>query len=226
MNNKGFTLAEVLITLGIIGVVAALTMPSLITNYQKKQIVTQLKKAYSTFSQALVLSQYENGNSSEWDVTEAGSSYEENLAYFEKYWKPYLKVLKVCKTMQECGYKYGGYAMLNDKQKFSYYGAYNNQIPGFIYGDGTYAYIRPYGFNNIKLQLLSIDLNGAKAPNIIGKDVFQFSINTTKGTITGFSAGDYTSCTVENIQNYNEASRNCASKIIHDGWEIKSDYPW
>lgn len=115
MNNKGFTLAEVLITLGIIGVVAALTMPSLITNYQKKQIVIQLKKAYSTFSQALVLSQYENGNSSEWDVTEAGSSYEENLAYFEKYWKPYLKVLKVCKTMQECGYKYGGYAMLNDK---------------------------------------------------------------------------------------------------------------
>ena len=45
MNNKGFTLAEVLITLGIIGVVAALTLPSLITNYQKKQIVAQLKKA-------------------------------------------------------------------------------------------------------------------------------------------------------------------------------------
>ena len=40
--KKGFTLAEVLITLGIIGVVAALTLPSLITNYRKKQTVAQL----------------------------------------------------------------------------------------------------------------------------------------------------------------------------------------
>ena len=44
--KKGFTLAEVLITLGIIGVVAALTLPSLITNYRKKQTVAQLKKVY------------------------------------------------------------------------------------------------------------------------------------------------------------------------------------
>ena len=47
-NNKkfAFTLAEVLITLGIIGVVAAMTMPSLIANYKKKQAVTQLKATY------------------------------------------------------------------------------------------------------------------------------------------------------------------------------------
>lgn len=50
--NKAFTLSETLITLGIIGVVAALTMPAVITNYQKKQTSAQLKKAYSTFAQA------------------------------------------------------------------------------------------------------------------------------------------------------------------------------
>ena len=44
---KGFTLAEILITLGIIGVVAAITIPGLITNYQKRSTATQLKKAYS-----------------------------------------------------------------------------------------------------------------------------------------------------------------------------------
>lgn len=56
-----FTLAEVLITLGIIGVVAAMTLPSLITNYQEKQRVSQLKKVYSALSQAFVSALQENG---------------------------------------------------------------------------------------------------------------------------------------------------------------------
>ena len=68
----GFTLAEVLITLGIIGVVAAMTMPSLITNYQKKQTISQLKKSYSVVSQALVSSQAENGNIEEWNLSNIG----------------------------------------------------------------------------------------------------------------------------------------------------------
>ena len=64
-------------------------------------------------------------------------------------------------------------------------------MPGFIYGDGTYAYLRPYNLNSTednrqRLQLLSIDLNGPKKPNVIGKDVFQFIINTNNGVISGF----------------------------------------
>ena len=47
----GFTLAEVLITLGIIGVVAALTIPSLINNYKAQRLRTQFLKSYSTIQQ-------------------------------------------------------------------------------------------------------------------------------------------------------------------------------
>ena len=54
-NKKAFTLAEILITLGIIGVVSAMTMPSLIQNYREKQTVTAVKKAYSEFSQAYAM---------------------------------------------------------------------------------------------------------------------------------------------------------------------------
>ena len=50
--KKAFTLAEVLITLGVIGVVAAMTMPSLVANYQKKVWVNQLKKTVSVMNQA------------------------------------------------------------------------------------------------------------------------------------------------------------------------------
>lgn len=52
-NFAAFTLAEVLVTLGIIGVIAALTLPQLIKDYQGKVLHTQLLKAYSVLSQAL-----------------------------------------------------------------------------------------------------------------------------------------------------------------------------
>ena len=227
-RKSAFTLAEVLISLGIIGVVAAMTMPSLIQNYQKKQTVSQLQKAYSTFSQALVQSQQENGQSSEWSVTVAGSSYEDNLAYFNTYWKPYLKVIKICKTMKECGYNIDGFASLTDRHNYTYYGLFNN-VPGFIYGDGTYASIRPYGFNNVALQLLVIDINGPKMPNIIGRDIFHFQIDTKRGVISGYNAeGNLKFCTKEEIDNGTgaERSRLCAGKIMADGWQILDDYPW
>ena len=56
----GFTLAEVLVTLGIIGVVSAMTVPALMQNHQRKTYVTQLHKVYNEMSQAFV--QYQNDN--------------------------------------------------------------------------------------------------------------------------------------------------------------------
>lgn len=55
-NKKGFTLAEVLVTLAVIGVVAALTIPSLIQSSSEKQARTGIKKALSVLNQALSLS--------------------------------------------------------------------------------------------------------------------------------------------------------------------------
>ena len=82
-KTKAFTLAEVLITLGIIGVVAALTMPSLVTNYQKKATVTQLKKAYSEIAQAIKLSQIQNGEINNWDFSLSGTDF--YYQYLQKY---------------------------------------------------------------------------------------------------------------------------------------------
>lgn len=58
---SGFTLAEVLITLGIIGIVAAMTLPSVINNSRNKQLEAGLKKAYSVIGQALDMYQAETG---------------------------------------------------------------------------------------------------------------------------------------------------------------------
>ena len=56
MNKNGFTLAEVLITLGIIGVVASMTLPVLIQNNKNKEVESRLKKVYSVMNQAILMS--------------------------------------------------------------------------------------------------------------------------------------------------------------------------
>ena len=63
---SGFTLAEVLITLGIIGVVAAVTMPTLVANHREKATVAKLKKSYSVLNQAYLRAINEHGNIEDW----------------------------------------------------------------------------------------------------------------------------------------------------------------
>lgn len=66
-KRPAFTLAEVLTTLGIIGIVAAMTLPNIITNYQKKVTVERLKKIYSVMQNAYLRSQNDNGPAEYWD---------------------------------------------------------------------------------------------------------------------------------------------------------------
>ena len=64
-----FTLSEVLITLGIIGVVAAIVTPVLIQNYEKQETAAKVKAAYSILSQAINDSISENGDIDSWDFS-------------------------------------------------------------------------------------------------------------------------------------------------------------
>ncbi|MBQ8458693.1 type II secretion system protein [bacterium] len=70
MHSAGFTLAEVLITLGVIGVVAALTIPTLIANIRSKQFSTGFKKTVSTLNQAVRMNNAQYG----WDFAEVHST--------------------------------------------------------------------------------------------------------------------------------------------------------
>ena len=81
--KKGFTLAEVLITLGIIGVVAALTLPTLIQTNKNKEIETKLKKIYSIMNQAILMAETTNGPKEYWTWNSAKNC-------LEKYILPYM----------------------------------------------------------------------------------------------------------------------------------------
>lgn len=104
--NKAFTLAEILITLGIIGVVAAMTIPILVNSYKKTVIETRLAGFYSNINQAIKASEVHNGEKEFWDaipsvgyeIGEDGKpdlSKPKSLKWFDKYLRPYLKVTQV-----------------------------------------------------------------------------------------------------------------------------------
>lgn len=86
--KKGFTLAEVLITLGVIGVISAMTLPTLIQTHRNHTVEAKLKKLYSVMNQALNMSEAENGNKADW-VNELAT-----MEGTEKYLLPYLKTTK------------------------------------------------------------------------------------------------------------------------------------
>ena len=217
-NNRteAFTLAEVLITLAIIGIVAAMTIPTLISKYEKAQTISKLKKVYSTLSQAFELSQIENGEFSHWDLTPTSNPKE----YVMKYWAPYLKVLKYCDTYQECGYNVTRpWVSISGETAGEDLTATNVRY-ALILQDGVVVSFRTLPdtlANGHGTAKLNIDINGAKAPNRSGRDYFSFEIFNNK--LRAYH-GNLNDC------NINEYGSTCLDKIITDGWQIKDDYPW
>lgn len=100
-RERAFTLAEVLITLGIIGVVAALTLPTLINNYEKKVTVTKLKHFSSVMQQMTNLRTAHSMENTTPTLPPLGANNPELLEqYFDVYYKPYLKIAKVEKLQK------------------------------------------------------------------------------------------------------------------------------
>lgn len=185
MKYKAFTLAEVLVTLGIIGVVAAMTLPSVIEKHREKAIVASLKKTYSILNSAYLSAVAEYGTPDEWGLgaaTDPGAS--NNLA---NKFLPYLKVTTVCEPHKgkPCMPK-GKYSFHFDKSAeltINDAGAWQKRA---ILSDGTtliFSSSSPdcssYGMicGNI-----DVDVNGFKKPNEYGYDVFLFFV-TKNGVI-------------------------------------------
>jgi len=183
-EKQAFTLAEVLITLGIIGVVAALTIPSLIKTHQEKVTVNKVKKMYSTLNQALRQAINDYGEVSLWDLDGGGSRWSPESA--ENFWnnfKTYLKVAKEYQSGEEC--PVGSYKYLNNSSSTGIYGA-SNDYKKVILNDGSLLWIRTHGKNcqypdgkeSDVCAIITYDVNGVKAPNTIGIDAFSFRVKS------------------------------------------------
>ena len=231
-KKAAFTLAEVLITLGIIGIVAALTLPTVIQNYRKQETVAQLQKTYSTVNQALLQSIAENGDYINFDNANDDIGDE---AFFKKYWLPYFKGATICNKQNLCGYVERG---LLPSTFYCLNGILANgtgvsgnplYITAIHYGrstimlpDGSVViYFNGYGDNNqerLNTSWVLIDVNGGKEPNTYGKDVFFFDRNE-KGAIVP-RCKNLTTEQVNSDCSKTGTGECCAQKIINDGWKI------
>lgn len=110
--KKAFTLSEVLITLGIIGVVAAITLPTLVANYKEKVFVVSAKKNYSVLTNAINKWNEENGAIGDASAFWISEATDENLTF---QLAKYLNAAKVCTyaKLRECG---GGYDIMQYKK--------------------------------------------------------------------------------------------------------------
>ena len=234
VRRAAFTLAEVLITLGVIGIVAAMTMPSLIANYQKKQTVTQLKKAYSTLSQALVAAQQEYGDMSGWEYSgmnlEVGETNDALNNFVQKYLKPYIKIVQDCPVTDKnkCAYSFyslGGVARSNGLASSNNY--------RFIINNGMVVNMA-YDNNGVKFLdniIFTVDLNGKKRPNMYGKDIFVLVFQPSYSKIKMYGEGRPLQTLLNANKGCNKnnslfAGEYCGALIQYDGWEISDDYPW
>ena len=237
-NAGAFTLAEVLITLGVIGVVSAITMPTLIKNYQKQQTVTQFKKAYTEINQAIKLSEVENGDMSGWHVE---NDLQTQHDWAKNYIIKYFKTAKVCvPATEEC---YDAKFSEATAKYFSFITVSGYSIMGWTHDGGNGGW-------------LHLDINGPKkGPNKTGKDRFTFilqfdndtNINGKETNKVVDKAGIYllglglspalTRDELINggenlpggLANYrcNEENKGfCGALIVTDGWKISDDYPW
>lgn len=177
--KNGFTLAEVVITLGIVGVIAALTIPQLMANINNVRNTAMLKQDYALLSQALLKA----NDAGAFSTLEAGNDITEMKHWFEEYIQPVLKTTQVC--YDESGCWADGARQANGKV-FSSTGKGCGAVTiSFILPNGSYvcfddyfggheAMNQTYGINpmNAYYMAINIDVNGKNPPNIYGKDIF------------------------------------------------------
>ncbi len=243
-KKVAFTLAEVLITLGIIGVVAAITLPTLIQNYQKQVWVNQLKKTYTTLNEGLkqmlvqenctevkscLLFDYHGDNNGEYH-------------YSSSFYELFPKVFNLVDYSTENNYYNSKYK--RDVKKIGGGSHSFNDIPsGYSFGYSTglagstkngEIYMLEYGPAG---SSVTVDINGFKQPNQIGRDIFIFVLSPKSSSFVPIESSSFYSDYVYgnssdesymeqrieemcNISSSSSIGETCAAKIIMDGWKM------
>lgn len=214
-NSKktAFTLAEVLITLGIIGVVAAMTIPVLIANHKKQEVVTKLEKVYTVMNQAIKMSEVENGAVEHWYMdcgisSSPTCSTEEVKDWFKNYLGKYLNITKIVTNGTSTGILiyFSDGSIINMPRYIYDIAYYTNEkaIKNSVRGKNTF--------------LFRFEGNSTSAQ----KKTFEPYTYSWDGTREGLTttSNQYACSTAENSRR-----ALCTKLIQYEGWQIPKDYP-
>lgn len=231
--KKAFTLAEVLITLGIIGVVAAMTLPSLVAKYQKRVMVITLKKVYTELSQAVLLYKVDD------NITDLSNSSLNSDTAFENFITKYFKVVKQCNSIEPPCFS-SSYKKISGVSS-----TFNSGCHGkaYILTSGASICARYNSSTPSILAEIHIDVNGSKNPNVFGRDAFNLFLYSN-GVIDDLVVDIKDASNPENSviwteqkaplsveqreENFETACKGeftrwyhgCFGKILNDSWEM------
>lgn len=191
-----FTIAEILVTLGIIGIVAAMTIPSLLTRVNEQHNITRLKQTYSLLYQALKLAENDGGDFSA--LQDLDGNYERNAADFVEMLRPHLKILSDCghEDTNEVCVQNQYYIQLNGQNRLNY--ANNRTTYKLVLMNGTHIWLAGgrsnYAYTSGTVTepeylRIYVDTNGLQGPNQWGRDFFMLHYYGSLGLIPAGQPG-------------------------------------
>jgi len=217
-KKAAFTLAETLITLAIIGVIAAMTIPTLLKKYEEQKTVSRLLKVQSTLSNAFMMAQNEHGNISTWNVQDDNmDSVRECFSYIE----PYLKIVKKCDNKSGC-WAGSTKALSGQIALWSGNGHIGSGYIGAVLFDGTNIIFDTIGYYReffglpadvYPMPYIWVDVNGNKKPNIVGRDIFAFGL--TKRGVLPLGVNDNSQNCSKTI-NTNTSGFGCTYRVLKE----------
>ncbi|MBQ8459406.1 type II secretion system protein [bacterium] len=231
-DRQGFTLSEVLITLGIVGVVAVLTIPGVMKNYQNRIYTAQLQKTYALIADATQAIMNDEHTDNFYETTAVGLTSCVNKAtgdcqtgvgyFFTKYFKSIKKDcaradFKGCFTTAD-----NKYQTMSGNSISGAYCPYSIQTPNGAAICGVYNTA-----NNC--MSLTVDVNGMSEPNVAGRDIFSMDIHKN-GSISDYASG----CADNNAgasaaecgqddgsSGINSAAKGCLTSVVEAGWKME-----
>ena len=252
-RRVAFTLAEVLITLGIIGVVAAMTLPALIQNYQKGVALNRLKQTYAQVQTAIdtvAARDFDGLPLHQWSC-DGQTKFSGVRSWGERYGDAclYLAIQEIAVKMYpqpdsiehamcyEEGREYrpytglgGGTSEFSDGNKLSTAGI-SALLPN---GACVRWHWAAHAFNARSTIVFDID-GPYSGYNQYGKDVFKYYYSTPNTGIGRGANGRLLEAHNQgarrsDLKNYckknQDWANSCEALILNDGWQMKSDYPW
>ena len=229
-RRTAFTLAEVLITLGIIGVVAAMTIPTLTKEYRRAVSIAKLKKTYATLQQAIQRTVADNLGYSYVNFSDGNT--DSMVNWYNYYLKPNLRIQKDCIESTGCWHSEGVTKQLNGQTAMWDSGTkgIGSNIIVFRTFDNVYVNMDGASASDIEDSfgvkmdapglVMHVDVNGDDGPNVIGQDVFVFIFNNRLLLPAG---NDKSTEEVEEDCSDGGRGYYCFSYILRNNWKIKDD---
>ena len=208
-QQKAFTLAEVLITLGVIGVVSAMTMPVLLQKYRGHIVETRLQNFYSMINQAIKMSELENGDIEYWDELTAST---DSAEWYNKYLDKYIKSVKTEKLNHTNGNNYVN-VYFSDGSLLRLWSAGLDFMPESKNFTRCKDNIQCCGKKYFPFQFYTVN------DKEIVKGVQPY-IDNWSGNIEDLTNGKYACSTASNNPAF------CTKVIQINGWKIPKDYPF